>query len=601
RVVRTEHPVDLDQGLLPLRGGDHIRVRAGYAYRSTTSRPTLWAGDFDVELTPGAGGGGRPHFVRASRGRPAGWILSGYLLNQNGTRKKGEPTRLFLVSDLSGIRKLGDAPWQAKAAAQQKKLRDRPLPAARRGPAKAAPAVRRKLDELAATLPADDYAWRSVTSHMRPREREIDRQIEMLRDTIDRYVAEKHRFDAHTKYLLPMETRHGVDPDDFRRAREKIWDHSAEGIALAEQRTRLKRLEKNLADGPTPSTQHLFREAPPKAVGHRYEQDQQGTIIPPKELEEHLDSTMEAGRRLYAELERLLASDREWVDLNRKLEDGELSQDVIDQLWRQGGIEYQTRIRERQAAILKRVARRKELILQMLASVRGYGSAHHGNVEAVTQAELDSYNYGIRDKDARELPPHPDFADHIRTAEGYYPDDWITLSENHGPFVVASRRRAHYRNSVGLLATSDHDSQQWTNNAFPSSYEETNVHELAHRMEMAIPGLRALEFAYVRRRATRRGVVDRAKKLKTIFPNSGYDDHEWSYEDQWADAYSGKTYEIQRGHGVPNDADPVRHHWELFSTGVEDLFGGVPRFDRGVELQHFTLGVLALLARQRRT
>jgi hypothetical protein len=95
--------------------------------------------------------------------------------------------------------------------------------------------------------------------------------------------------------------------------------------------------------------------------------------------------------------------------------------------------------------------------------------------------------------------------------------------------------------------------------------------------------------------------VARASKLKTLFPNSGYDDGEWSFEDQWADAYSGKTYEGLGARGIPADGNPARHSWELFSTGMQDLFSGVPRFDRGVELQHFTLGVLALLARQRRT
>ena len=40
--------------------------------------------------------------------------------------------------------------------------------------------------------------------------------------------------------------------------------------------------------------------------------------------------------------------------------------------------------------------------------------------------------------------------------------------------------------------------------------------------------------------------------------------------------------------------------WELFSTGMQDLFSGVPRFDSKDDLQAFTVGVLALLGRPRK-
>jgi hypothetical protein len=622
RVTRTGHPIVADESRrISVVRGDHVRVESGYAWRSTSGRPTRWAGGFDIELTGGAGPGGRPHYVRANSRHPAGWVMSGILLNQNGTRKKNEPSRLFIVSDLGGVSKLEPAPWQERAAAEAERLRSAPLPKQRKGPLKLTAAVRRKLDELAAGLPTDTDGWRATVAELDPPRLEIEREIEYLERDIKVRQGEKARFDLRTEENI----RHSHidirafafgDPDNYRAQRAAQWGQTSDGIALADAEKRLKLRRKQLAAGPTSSTQHLFREAQRQVSHWKFDEDVDGVRTPSKELDQHLDAVLAAGKLLDQQLLKALRADPMWVSMERRLVDGDLSQAVISQLWNEGRhSDYSTRATDRQAMIRLQAERRREILHELLAAVRPHGTVHHADLAASTDADRAGYVPSRSKTDYPEEPAHPDYEAHIHAAERYYPDDWIQLSSDRGRLRIASRQRAHYRSGDGVLATGDYDSTQWSRNGFPTSYEETNVHELAHRMEVTVPGLRHLQFAMVRRRATRRGRVDRAKKLATIYPNSSYGTDEWTYEDQWADAYTGKTYETLGDRGRPVDSDPTRHHWELFSTGVEDLFSGVPRFDRrpepklvrgvlteqGSELEQFTLGVLALLARRRRT
>lgn len=602
RVTRSEQVLDR-AGLEGLRRGDHVRVTEGW--RGTGARHQLWrGGPFDVELNNSS----KPEMVRATRYHPAGWVFEGILLNQNGTRKKNNPTRLFVVTDPAHIRRLGLAPWQQQAMEEAARRRSAPLPDKAKGPVKAALRVRRAMERAAATLPADLFDWRSTVAVPKgPRgARWIDLRIPELERKIATLEGKRRsrerdlRNDYQSPYGLGARKLHGESEDDYVDRHLSYWDTGPNGMELETARKDLKRIHKALQDGPTSSTAHLFREADFQAESYKFEQDSRGSKLPSKELSAHLDTVMKAGKQLEEELRRLLEADHTWMKAERMLtEDGELSQAAIDRLFREGrASQYSDLTARRQAALRIQANRRRTVVLEMLASIRGYGTEQHKDVIAARQNDMLLWNTEHqKNPDSWEHPPHPQFWDHIQTAIGYYPDDWVRLSSEHGDMQVASRKRAHHRASVRLLATSPYADSQWTSNGFPSSYEETNVHELAHRMEQIIPGLRELEFAYVRRRATRSRIVERMKKLKTIFPNSGYDDYEWTFEDDWKDAYSGKSYESRADRGTPIDTDPTRHAWELFSTGMQDLFSGVPRFDKTTGIQEFTLGVLALLAR----
>lgn len=603
RVTRSEQVLDAT-GVEGLRRGDHVRVTAGW--RVTGARDTLWrGGPFDVELN----NSGKPERVRASRYHPAGWVFEGVLLNKDGTRKKNNPTRLFVVSDPADIRRLGLAPWQQQAMEEAARRRSTPLPEKAKGPAKASLKVRRAMDRAAATLPADLFDWRSTVAEPKGpkgarwidlRIPELERRIATL-EGIRRSRERELRNDFQSPYALGPRKLHGESEDDYVARHLAYWDTGSNGMELETARKDLKRIQKALREGPTSSTAHLFREADFQPASYKFEYDSRGTTLPSKELAAHLDTVLAAGKQLEEELQRILHNDHTWMKAERMLtDDGELSQAAVDRLFREGRVsEYNGLVERRQAAQRIQVSRRRALILEMLASIRGYGTEQHKDVVAARSGDMQLWNTEHQKyPDSWEHPPHPQFWDHIQAAMGYYPDDWVRLSSEHGELQVASRKRAHHRSSVKLLATARYDDTQWTNNGFPSSYEETNVHELAHRMETVIPGLRELEFAYVRRRATKSRLVERMKRLKNIFPNSGYDDYEWTFEDDWKDAYSGKSYESRGDRGASADRDPTRHPWELFSTGVEDLFGGTQRFDKTTGIQQFTLGVLALLARQ---
>jgi hypothetical protein len=119
------------------------------------------------------------------------------------------------------------------------------------------------------------------------------------------------------------------------------------------------------------------------------------------------------------------------------------------------------------------------------------------------------------------------------------------------------------------------------------------VHELGHSMELAIPGLSNLEWAFHYHRSDKIRRVDGTVELKPpaeIYAGSG----EMGYEDKWAADYTGKSY--RRGGQVGAESQ-----WEIFQTGIESLFEGSRYFDRvdrlgdDAEFRRFILGVLSVL------
>jgi hypothetical protein len=75
----------------------------------------------------------------------------------------------------------------------------------------------------------------------------------------------------------------------------------------------------------------------------------------------------------------------------------------------------------------------------------------------------------------------------------------------------------------------------------------TLLHEVGHRMELAVgethqmTGLPPVLAATLRFLAERKGNKP-ARKLKDIYPKSGYDEWETAWEDKFVDAYIGKDY-----------------------------------------------------------
>jgi hypothetical protein len=106
---------------------------------------------------------------------------------------------------------------------------------------------------------------------------------------------------------------------------------------------------------------------------------------------------------------------------------------------------------------------------------------------------------------------------------------------------------------------------------------DTAVHELGHGFEDSIPGLKALEYAMFMKRAK-----------ADNYSYKGWDTKEFGSVDDWRVPYSGRDYGVK-----PTD------NFEIFTTGVESLFGGSGYFGDVIESQtvdadfrRFILGVL---------
>jgi hypothetical protein len=176
----------------------------------------------------------------------------------------------------------------------------------------------------------------------------------------------------------------------------------------------------------------------------------------------------------------------------------------------------------------------------------------------------------------------------MREGESIYPDDWRRLSANAGDLHVIGSDRAYQMTGNDATGRPDFIALDgWEKSSYDGAYSgyraEVAAHELGHRMEAHVPGLRELEFTFVRRRATHDGIVE--KTVQIYAGNS----REISYKDEWKNAYAGKTYERH---------DPAASSWEVFQVGTQDTFGRATEGRFGDdELQEFVLAVMMLLGR----
>ena len=99
--------------------------------------------------------------------------------------------------------------------------------------------------------------------------------------------------------------------------------------------------------------------------------------------------------------------------------------------------------------------------------------------------------------------------------------------------------------------------------------DKTNSHELAHRMEEVVPGLRSLVREYLESRTTGETPVPLGK---------GYRPSEMTTKDAFWSEYCGKVYPV---------------HTEIISMGVRGIFFESEKVWKDEDYVHFILGVLA--------
>ena len=361
-----------------------------------------------------------------------------------------------------------------------------------------------------------------------------------------------------------------------------------------------------------------------------YEVDKDGKILPPQAFLDRVDEVQKVGREAMGDYQRALDTDPDLAALVKAKDDADRElkarMDEVIALHRRG---LEERIKAREAvpepatgdaddvdAWLKsleevvpdqtpleralenaqargeeaRVAmvdaqravmvRRGELLVKVVASRRPMASqdlidarpgknspkGHHGPEKAATAEDLEK----------------------IRKASTLFPQEWVEkMNADRGTLYVTSSPRGYY---LAKNPFSTHAGDQinlsggysWSRGGiFADSTEKTAAHEIGHRMEKILPAIPRLEWAYLYRRATSKG---KRENLKWV--GSGGKD-EKALHDGFREAYTGKVY------GDP-DARPWEYDgWEVFTTGLEALYGDDDRFqDTDGDLQSFVLGLL---------
>lgn len=162
------------------------------------------------------------------------------------------------------------------------------------------------------------------------------------------------------------------------------------------------------------------------------------------------------------------------------------------------------------------------------------------------------------------------------------------MDEDRGVLYVSESPRGYFR-QVNPFSPYDSDQinlsdfGEWTMGAFEDSVQKVAVHEVGHRMEKTFPAIPRLEFAYLYRRATKAN----GKREDRKWVKSGRKT-EKGFLDGFRDAYTGRTY------SEDPDVSPWKlSSWEVFTTGLEGLYGHDSRFmDDDEDLQSFVLGIL---------
>lgn len=452
----------------------------------------------------------------------------------------------------------------------------------RRNGHKASAETRDLLSKARKSLPKGAH-WAFVTSEFRPPERRVDRRLRdfeaELADAKAKLAAAEAELEAEFKRKRTPKSKR----DQIRR--ERLWqlqinaNHAQKTVDYVRELAN----DPNLATRPD-NERNRWGEMLPAQWTPNYGKDRNGVLVPPPELDKHLDTVLKVGEGIHSDYVDAKMRDPEIARLDQ-MKAG------IDQRLRTARIEDRHDLLKQRVNVNRHVAQREqEILVEVLNSVRPVGGVRHAKATAATSEDMRGHDgaYGAR----------TDWRARLAVGERFFPEDWLRASADQ-PLVVGTSPRAFYSRSLkggGTLAMADRtrDSSHYSG-AFRDDTDETTVHELGHRMEQIVPGITALEFAYQRRRAMKDGEVEPARRLRDITRHNGYRDNEWSMEDEWAGPYAGKTYEGVAEDGRPLHPDPAKTNWEVFQVGLQDTFGRSNTRYGGVELQWFVLGVLASL------
>ncbi|MDH6625717.1 hypothetical protein M2271_003528 [Streptomyces sp. LBL] len=413
--------------------------------------------------------------------------------------------------------------------------------------------TRQQIADVRSGLPTTHEDWLNARSEgVEPASRLIDNRIARVGARINELQKQREQIVAEKEAEFKRSRTPKAKRDELLE--DAVWSTDHE---LQDERSFLDELRKKAA---TPQDElplherYLLDEVPAK-VKFAYRTDASGRLLPPEEYGHHLNSLLDVGHALRGDLDNAFQADAELAHLRSVL----------------ASVEGADLAAARRAV----VQRESALIHTLLSDVRQMG----GTVN--TQVGTPSGN---------QLPAPSDWPEQLDEAFRHFPADWLEKMSNDTLHVVGSERAYYSAGNGGwpdLMALSTLKLNY--HGAFSGYAAEIAAHELGHRMEQYVPGLKELEYTLIRRRALDNDALPAPKNMADLTAGYNHTDNEMTYEDHWPDPYTGKTYETFQ----PDD--PASQPSEVFQVGLQDLFGRGPYRYGDEELQAFVLAILALL------
>lgn len=441
--------------------------------------------------------------------------------------------------------------------------------------------VREAIAQVRDSLPQGEEGWRRVTMgrEVRPAETRLQRYLYQEQQRLERAQAELDELHRDPRFA-PFD-RDDADLWSERRRFERRVEELEVKLARARAQASINRwttllgpARENLAAWiryeqarvardnshnavtqmrDNPPTSEYFSQVLPPEIGSAYVTDNQGNLLPPPELEQHLDAVMEVGRAVWREVSAAISDDPEWLAAREALHGAESTP-------------YTDTVAPRQRMLRAEVA----VIQRALAEVRPIGG-HEQRARLVAA------------RSSGDLSGTAACLEQLRAAEQIFPEDWLRAADARGELDLNRNQRAYFLAGIAghrqdQIAASSRQSSGYKG-GFESENHEVMAHELGHRMEQAVPGLTYLEYALVRRRATVDGQLEQRTEM---YPG------EFALRDKWGQAYAGKVYDVLV-------KDPARAPHEVFQVGIQDVFGRDLYRYGDSDLQAFVLAVMLTL------
>lgn len=471
--------------------------------------------------------------------------------------------------------------------------------------------TREAVARVVAAMPQDEAGWHALTGReVGTPMRWIDTQLAEARARLPFERSQRAQAIIKAREVVRKERptaagrrRKTLTPEEEDRAQRMAeYDFDLGGRELTDLEARIRHLEEQqreldeakAAGTPLTRTQQYLDEVRTPDPRINSPRDPNGVILPPDELAALEREVTAAGTFLNGDINRALRRDPEVIRLRNE------SDARVDTIMNGETPEIRRAAREADRRTRAQInARQRLLTLNALSQLRPMGGERHTRVQPLGDAEaMSGTNSG---QGARA-----DWRARLDLSDQHFPDDWTRISAR-SDLRVQSSDRAFYSGGIDGWETTPEGSRAGTvalntdNNidtrysgGFDDYVDEVTVHEMGHRMEQQVPGIRALEFAWVRARTTSINPdgtreVEPRRRLIDIHPSSGYEDYEVSRPDEFAEAYTGREY---------NETDPGGASWEVFQVGLQEVYGNDRRFGpRDGSLRAFTLGVLATVGR----